>query len=120
MGSYATDGLSAALFREVGAARGVPSQEFCVRSDMACGSTIGPILASGLGVRTVDVGAPQLSMHSIREMCAVADVRAWLGRVAGVQGWAPAAAAPDDPRHVSRAAPPPPGWARLPPPARLF
>lgn len=74
---YATDALSAALFREVGArARPapVPSQEFCVRSDMACGSTIGPILASGLGVRTVDVGAPQLSMHSIREMCAVEDV----------------------------------------------
>lgn len=89
---YATDALSAALFREVGArcrsfsfgdgsgsgsaakANGIPSQEFCVRSDMACGSTIGPILSSGLGVRTVDVGAPQLSMHSIREMCAVEDV----------------------------------------------
>jgi len=71
---YGTDGLSAALFREVGAGRGIPSQEFCVRSDLACGSTIGPILASGLGVRTVDVGAPQLAMHSIREMCGVADV----------------------------------------------
>jgi len=77
---YATDALSAALFREVGTRRSsakggpIPSQEFCVRSDMACGSTIGPILASGLGVRTVDVGAPQLSMHSIREMCAVEDV----------------------------------------------
>ena len=81
---YATDALSAALFREVGSrsemlkkdsGSGIPSQEFCVRSDMACGSTIGPILSSGLGVRTVDVGAPQLSMHSIREMCAVKDVR---------------------------------------------
>ncbi|KAL6768469.1 Aspartyl aminopeptidase [Auxenochlorella protothecoides] len=71
---YATTAVSATLFREVCRQAGVPTADFAVRSDMGCGSTIGPILASGLGLRTVDVGLPQLSMHSIREMCAVADV----------------------------------------------
>ncbi|KAL4425327.1 hypothetical protein ABPG75_009343 [Micractinium tetrahymenae] len=70
---YATTSISATLFREVCRRAGVPTAEFAVRSDMACGSTIGPILASGLGVRTVDIGVPQLAMHSIREMCTVVD-----------------------------------------------
>lgn len=52
------------MCREVARRRGIPTQEFCVRSDMACGSTIGPILASGLGCRTVDVGAPQVTAQA--------------------------------------------------------
>ena len=41
---------------------------------MGCGSTIGPIIAAGVGIRTVDVGIPQLSMHSVREMCGTEDI----------------------------------------------
>lgn len=71
---YATNSVTATLFKEVGARRGIPCQAFVVRNDMPCGSTIGPILSSGLGVRTVDVGSAQLAMHSVREMCATADI----------------------------------------------
>lgn len=71
---YSTTGLSAALLKSVAEVGGVPLQEFVVRSDSSCGSTIGPSLASRLGVRSVDIGIPQLSMHSIREQCGVDDV----------------------------------------------
>ncbi|KAJ6767669.1 ASPARTYL AMINOPEPTIDASE [Salix koriyanagi] len=71
---YATSGVTAFLFKEVGKMHNLPSQEFVVRNDMGCGSTIGPILASGAGIRTVDCGIPQLSMHSVREICAKEDV----------------------------------------------
>ncbi|KAL3153468.1 hypothetical protein ABBQ38_011801 [Trebouxia sp. C0009 RCD-2024] len=71
---YATNVITATLFRELAQKRGIPTQEFTIRNDMLCGSTIGPILASGIGCRTLDVGAPQLSMHSIREMCGTKDI----------------------------------------------
>ncbi|CAM9168041.1 unnamed protein product [Phaeothamnion confervicola] len=71
---YATNALTAHLFREVGRKAGLPVQEFAVKNDSPCGSTIGPIVAALSGVRTVDVGSPQLSMHSCREMMATDDV----------------------------------------------
>jgi aspartyl aminopeptidase len=74
--NYATDAETAARFRAACLDEGVPYQEFVVRSDTPCGSTIGSIAASGLAVRTVDVGCAMLSMHSIREQAGSADVTA--------------------------------------------
>ena len=53
---------------ELAAEEGVPLQSFVVRSDMACGSTIGPLTAANIGVRTLDIGVPTFAMHSIREL----------------------------------------------------
>ena len=65
---YATDAETAGLFEALCEEAGVPCQTFVNRTDLRCGSTIGPISAARLGVRTVDVGNPMLSMHAIREM----------------------------------------------------
>ena len=65
---YASNSETAALFKHLCALADVPVQSFVVRSDMACGSTIGPITASGIGVKAVDVGVPTFAMHSIREL----------------------------------------------------
>jgi aspartyl aminopeptidase len=54
------------MFREFGKMADLPMQEFSVRSDAGCGSTIGPITATLTGITTIDVGSPQFSMHSIR------------------------------------------------------
>jgi aspartyl aminopeptidase len=65
---YATSGPTAVLFRELCANAEVPVQHYAHRTDLPCGSTIGPIASTLLGIRTVDVGNPMLSMHSVREL----------------------------------------------------
>lgn len=65
--------MSASLFRACAKAVGAPVQEFTVRSDAGCGSTIGPVIATLSGILTVDCGSPQYSMHSIREMMGAFD-----------------------------------------------
>ncbi len=70
---YATEGVSSAWFEMLCKKAGIPVQKFVVRSDLGCGSTIGPITAANLGIRTIDVGNPMLSMHSIREMAGAKD-----------------------------------------------
>lgn len=70
---YATTARGAALIRAVADEVGLPLQTFVSRNNMPCGSTIGPITATRLGIECIDVGTPQLSMHSAREMCGVND-----------------------------------------------
>ena len=65
---YASNSETSAMFMHLCELADVPVQSFVVRSDMACGSTIGPITASEIGVKTVDVGVPTFAMHSIREL----------------------------------------------------
>jgi len=65
---YATDAESSALFQSVCRSAGVPVQQYAHRTNLLCGSTIGPITAAQLGMSVVDVGSAQLSMHSAREM----------------------------------------------------
>lgn len=91
MARYATDARGAALVLDLADTLGLPTQQFVSRNDMPCGSTIGPVTASTLGVTTVDVGVAQLSMHSARELCGVLDphrfallLEAFLGRSSDV------------------------------------
>ncbi|MEX2525005.1 MAG: M18 family aminopeptidase [Gammaproteobacteria bacterium] len=66
--AYASNSETAGLLRHVADRAEVSLQAFVSRADMACGSTIGPLTATELGVRTVDVGVPTFAMHSIREL----------------------------------------------------
>ncbi len=79
---YATDGVGAAAWNGWCDTAGVTSQEFVSNNAVPCGSTIGPITATRLGIRTVDVGIPILSMHSARELAGTADLHD-LSAVAG-------------------------------------
>ena len=74
---YATDGRTAATFELACRQAGVPLQRYEHRADLPCGSTIGPMTAARTGIPTVDVGAPQLAMHSARELMGAADVGAY-------------------------------------------
>lgn len=70
---YMTDSVTLAILREIAENHGVPLQDFIIKQDLPCGSTIGPHIASTVGVKTIDVGVPQLGMHSCREFCGTTD-----------------------------------------------
>ena len=89
---YATNSDTHGYFRALCEAQDIPYQVFVTRSDMGCGSTIGPITASKLGVKTLDIGLPTFGMHSIRELAGANDpeyllraLRAFFSQSQGVQ-----------------------------------
>ena len=75
---YTTDGITAALMRQVAHAAGVPLQTYCNRADMPGGSTLGNVSLGQVSVLSADMGLPQLAMHSCYETCARQDVLDWV------------------------------------------
>lgn len=79
---YATDGRTAAAFALACRQAGVVLQRYEHRADLPCGSTIGPMTAARTGIPTVDVGAPQLAMHSARELMGARDITSYAAALA--------------------------------------
>ncbi len=73
---YASTSETSGVFRRLCELQEVPLQAFVTRSDMACGSTIGPITAAEIGVKTLDIGVPTFAMHSVRELAGSRDAYA--------------------------------------------
>ena len=73
-GKYSTDSVNGAVIKQIAAKANVPLQEFIVRQNGPCGTTIGPIISAKLGIRQADIGIPQWAMHSIRECLGVIDL----------------------------------------------
>ena len=84
--AYASDARTAGVFASLCARAGVEPQHFSSRNDLPCGSTIGPISAARVGIPTVDVGNPMLSMHSCRELAGAADVAPMIEVLRGFLG----------------------------------
>jgi aspartyl aminopeptidase len=72
--SYATDSVSSVILKELAKKLDIPVQEFVVKCDSLCGTTVGPLVNTNTCIKTVDIGIGQLAMHSIRETCATTDV----------------------------------------------
>lgn len=71
---YATNSETSSFFKILCEQAQVPVQTFVTRTDLGCGSTIGPITASQLGIQTIDIGVPTFAMHSIRELAGSQDL----------------------------------------------